>query len=273
MSFFKVFLGSLSIGAFAVAMTGCGKEDDSGASGDDTSTGGGTEVVAFDIEGTAIDFATQTPAAEGLCVYATDPTEALGGGDLIILSDSTVGAGGAFTLTGITTESAFGLLILVQDCANEGTVMPSATGVAAEDYAALGDGDLLGGRSAYVLSADFQAGIDQSVAAAGGSSDILSEGALLGFVFDPSGVPVSGATVDCEGCAPIYYADTESADGLFTNAKTGVNASTDALANGLWVVPGAPIASYTCDDGANTYEPLLIGSQPGIAVFVAFYAL
>jgi len=274
MSFSKFLLGSLAV--TSLVLTGCGKDD-----GDTGSTDGGTTpaddtsvgAASFSIEGTALDFAAQAPAAEGLCVYATDPTDALGGGDLIILSSSTVGAGGAFNLEGVVTESVLGLLILVQDCNNEGTVMPSATGVAAEDYESLADGDVVAGRNAYVLSADFQAGIDQSVAAAGGSSDIGTEGALLGFVFDASGTPVSGATVDCGGCADIYYGDADSADGLFTSAKTGINASTDATASGLWVVPGGPVSSYTCEDGANSYDSLLVGSQPGIAVFVAFYAL
>ncbi len=279
MSFSRVYLGVFGLGLL-LGVVGCGKEAGDtglGGGGTDGGTDGGTGgtggAVAFSIEGTALDFAAQAPAAEGLCVYAADPTDSLGGGDLILLAETTVGAGGAFTLEGVSTESVLGLLLLVQDCAGEGTVMPSATGIALEDYEGLGDGDVLGGRSAYVVSADFQAGIDLSVSAAtGGASDIGSDGALIGFVFDSSGTPVSGATVDCGGCADIFYADPNDADGLFTDTKTGVNTSTDAMTKALWVVPGAPITQYTCEDGVNSYEPLLVGSQPGVAVFVAFYA-
>lgn len=265
-------------------LTACSGGGDTGGAGDGGSTDGGstdggtsdggTGDSGITIAGTAADLVTGAAAAEGLCIYAADPTAAITGGELTIIASAETVAGGAYTLSNVSTSSQVGLLILAQDC-GKGTiaVMPTATGISASSYSSLADGDTLSDVTSYVVDSTLQAGIDASLAAAGYTGSIAKQGALLGFVFDTGGTPLSGVTVTGTGSGTTtYYADSDSSDGLFTNASVGVNSTTDATANAMFVIPAAPIWSYTADDGgAHKFASVLAGSQPGYAVVVAFY--
>lgn len=234
----------------------------------DTTGGGG-----FNVEGIVVDAATQAPGGEGLCAALVDPTPALGGGEPLTLSTTTIGAGGAFTFTEVSTTSAVGILVDVRDCASEGTVYPSATGIPASAYQGLGDGDTLPGITAFSIDATLAAGVAASATGAGYTGDILADGMMFGFVLDSGGAPISGATVECVGgaCNPTYYMDTNPKDGLFTGGE-GLNASTDAAAGAVFVIGAAPIGNYHADDGgAHTFTDQLNGSNPGIATITAFY--
>ncbi len=95
-------------------------------------------------------------------------------------------------------------------------------------------------------------------------------------MLDSTGTALEGATVVCEGtgCDGIntYYGDTEPSDGgMFASTTTGVNAGTSALAGGLFLIPGAPISNYQTAAEGYDFDSLLAGSQPGYAVFVAFF--
>jgi hypothetical protein len=253
--------------------TGDGGTTDGGTTDGGTSDGGTTDG-GITITGTANDLVTGAAAAEGLCIYAADPTAAITGGELTIIASGITDASGAWSLSNVSTSSQVGLLMLAQDC-GKGTlaVMPTATGISSSSYSGLADGDTLADVTSYVVDSTLQAGIDASLAAAQYSGSIATEGALLGFVFDTGGTPLSGVTVTGTGSGTTtYYADADSTDGLFTSATTGVNSSTDAYANAMFVIPAAPIWSYTAEDGgAHTFASVLAGSQPGYAVVVAFY--
>jgi hypothetical protein len=283
----KLFL-SLAL----VVFTGCSKDDttdatDSGST-DSGSTDSGivstdtgeTQPTGFSMSGVALDLATLTPAPEGLCIAAADPTKALGGGDLEILAGSQIGADGAFLIEGVTTTSAVGLFMVVQDCegAEEMTVMPTATGVAPSSYGELGDGDSLEGLTMLSISAQAAQGMDASLQGVGYNGDsVTTTGLMAGFVRDAEGTPIAGATVSCtdgngDPCAPVFYADADPSDGgLFANS-TGVNAGTVAEANGLFVVPGAPIFTYSATADGHAFQDQLFGSVPGLATFMTFFA-
>ena len=260
-------------------LTACSGGGDTGGTADGGTTDGGTTDGGttdggITITGTAKDLVSGAAASEGLCIYAADPTAAITGGELTIIAASETVAGGTYTLANVDTSSQVGLLILVQDC-GKGTfaVMPTATGISSSSYASLADGDTLADVTSYLVDGTLQAGIDASLTAAGHSGSIATDGALLGFVFDTSGTPLAGVTVSGTGSGTTtYYADADSADGLFTSSTTGVNTTTDAAANSMFVIPAAPIWSYTADDGGDhTFASVLAGSQPGYAVVVAFY--
>jgi hypothetical protein len=270
-----VMLSGLMLGLFA-----CTKADDTDTNETDTNTDTDTSDTdtsadGFSVSGNAIDLASQSPAASGLCVDVADPTAALGGGEIDILASSTVGAGGAYAVAGVTTTSSVGLFVIVHDCGAEGTVIPSATGIAAADYQSLGDGDAITGKTAYSVSATMAAGVDASLAALGHAGKIEEEGAMFGFVRGSDGTtPIGGATVSATG-ATVFYADalTDAANGGLFASTAGVNTKTDATAGAMVVIPAAPIATYKADDGgAHTFGTLLAGSQVGLITFVAWYA-
>ena len=151
------------------------------------------------MSGTAIDLGTLTPAAEGLCILAADPTPALGGGDLDVLAGGQIGADGQFTIEGVTTTSTVGLFMVIQDCdgAPEVTVMPTATGVSPASYAELGDGDALDGLTMLSIDNSLTEGVDASLAGVGYAGSIVTDGMMAGFVQDSA-----GAAIDVQRPAP-----------------------------------------------------------------------
>ena len=259
-----------------LALVACTDSDDTGG-GDDGGDGGTTDGGGGDalitISGTAVDFATRAFAHEGLCIHAADPTAAVTGGDFEVLVSGTVGADGSFSLADVPTTSTVGLMLLIADCAKEGTVMPSATGIAAEDYQDLANGASLSDRIAYSVDVPTASGMDMSLAAVGSANTVTVDGALVGTVIDSAGAPIGGATVTGEGSgATAYYFDGDIADGLFSTAGAP-NTSTSVATGGLFCIPAAPVWSYIAEDGGNhTFEPLLAGSQPGYILFVRFIA-
>ena len=239
-----------------LSLTACGgREKDTGGTdtgGTDTSETGDTgdtdtgdtdtgTVTGFTVSGTLIDLSIGAPlSGTGLSVAVADPTPALAGGEMEILATGTV----------------------------------DAAGVSSAAYAGLGDGDVLSGVSAYVVTSTLATGVNGSIAAVGGSHDIVTEGALFGFVFDVTGTPVAGAQAGCSGCGTpdFYYADHDPTDGLFSTGMSA-NTGTDPLANAMFVVPGAPIASYFADDGGtHDFVSQLGGSLPGFAAFISINA-
>ena len=257
----------------SLAVVACPTDDDDPVGDDDDDD----DDAGFMIQGTAVDFLAQTPVAEGLCMELLDPTDvALGlAEEPELLTTTTVGADGAYTFTDVVTDSTTGLLQVVQDCDGDAsTVLPTATGIAADDYA---DGEDLADYTALSIDAAFEAGIDGSLTAVGHTGDAIRDsGMMIGFTLDPStdpATPVGGVTVTCTfgDCGTTYYMDADSADGLFSTGLD-VNASTDATAGAVYVVPAAPIANWAADDGGtNEWIDQLGGSQTGYAVIIPLY--
>ena len=233
-----------------ISLAACGgKDDETGDTSvvtDDTSVvtdDTGTAVDAsFSLSGNAIDMQMMAAvSSEALCMTIADPTDAIAGGALIVLTETTIEAvTGAWATDLFETSSAVGLFMIVSDCDGTSTVVfPTATGFNSYDDA--GDGEDIGGLTAISINMMAAGGMDQSFAAAGSSMTLSANGAMAGFVFDSMGIPVGGATVCGADCADTLYFDTAMADGLFTTTGVGVNMETDATANGAFVVPGASV--------------------------------
>lgn len=210
-----------------------------------------------------------TPAPEGLCARAVEPTEALDGGELTLLGESTVGADGSFTITDVNLDDApLAIFVVLTDCDNSGTIaFPAGTGIASDSYADNVAGDTLT-RDSFWVSAQSQAGINQSLVTAG-SDKSASDGLVLMFVTDAQNNPLPGATVSCagDGCDDLeaYYLDTDPEDGLFTTAGEGGLVVNEATVAGLAVIPAGPVANYTANAEGQTFSSSLFGSIPGLA--------
>jgi hypothetical protein len=253
----------------SVLSLGCGDDDPS----DDTNTDDtDTDIpeTTITINGTAVDLASQVPAAEGLCAAIIDPTPAVTGGDAITVVETTVGAGGAFTAEKIPTTPPFGMFAQVGDCEGaEATVWTSLTGMLAPQYQNLNDGDSLD-VTAFSISLEMLAGIEASLDAVGEDRSAQEAGAMVGWVFDSAGNPIAGATVSCgDDCGPFYYFDQDSADGLFSTAGAA-NAATDA--SGMLIMLDPPTANYAAAADGYEFDGFLFGGNPGFATFAAFYA-
>jgi hypothetical protein len=225
----------------------------------------------YALEGTARDVETGEAPPEGLCASAIDPAPAVSGGDPVVLATAPA-ADGMFSVGGITDNPSLGVFLGIDDCADSGAdvVINAATGIAVEEIAGKGTGDVVGGIDAVFVTHELEG---RWAADLGWPGELGADGFLAGFVVDATGAPVSGASVDCQGCADDYYLDGNPSDGLFGDGTT-FNDTTDAAADALFFIPAAPIFNYTCSDGgAHTWNPTLFGSVPGIGAFIQFDAL
>lgn len=238
------------------ACSGDDKTDDSaGETGDSAATG-------FNVEGTALGLLSGAAATEGLCVDVADPTAAIAGEEVEILASSTVGADGAYAVTGVETESVLGLLVVVVDCAGSGpTVLPTATGIKYAEYKDLQGGATISDFTIYSIDGASQTAFQAGLASAGYTGDLSVDGALVGFVIDEAGAGIAGATVGSSLSDTTYYM---AADYSFNT--TGTSAET----RGLFIIPDAPISTYEATAAGYTFESVLSGSQPGYAVLSRF---
>ena len=253
-------------------------EGGSGEGGDDTApvvTTCGEDVdrsAGFTVEGPTSSAADGSLAAEGLCVQAVDPGPALTGGEPTVIASSQVCADGSYVVGPIDTAPTVGMFVMIDDCDGaKDTLMKSATGIAPEQYADLGPGDTLT-IEAIFATREWVSVEQADLERVGWSGDLAASGYMAGIVEDATPAPVSGATVGCSGCATVFYEDASADDGIY-GADTSANASTLAEAGGLFMIPGAPIFTYTCEDGGtHTWGSKLLGSLPEYAVYTRFTA-
>ncbi len=101
---------------------------------------------------------------------------------------------------------------------------------------------------------------------------LVADGALLAFVILEDSTPVQGATLTCTTCgASYFYFDNDRPNSGYFETDGTLNASTNAMTNGMVLVPAAPIYQYTADDGgAHTFETRTLGSQPGSILVASF---
>jgi hypothetical protein len=259
--------------ALASALSlGCNGETDDDST-DDTDTDTDTDIpeTLITIAGTAIDIASQSPAAEGLCAAIIDPTAAVTGGDAETIGGTVIGANGAFSVDDIPITAPFGLFTAISDCegTTEPTVWTSMTGILNPSYSGLNDGDTLDVTAASV-SVEMLTGIEASLVDVGATETAAIAGAMIAWVRDSAGNPIAGATVACEGCGTFYYFDQDIDGGLFASTTTGVNAATDA--SGMLLLLSAPTSTYTPTADGYTFSGLLFGGAEGVATFVEFVA-
>jgi hypothetical protein len=262
--------------ALASALSlGCNNdsEDETDTDTDETDTDTDIQETTITLNGTGIDIATQSPVAEGLCVDIIDPTNAVTGGDSEILASTTIGADGSFSVDGITTKPPFGMFVSIADCADatEATVWASLTGLLAPSYKNLNNGDTLDVTAASV-NVGLLAGIEDSLTAAGATEKAAEAGAMIAYVNDADGNPITGGTVSCDGCGTFYYFDADPSDGLFTNATTGINTATDAAAGGMVLLLAPGTSTYQAAADGLEFDGLLFGGSPGVATFAQFNA-
>lgn len=260
--------------ALGVALlAGCPSDDDeTDTETDDTEDTDTVEPPIVSVTGGTSEIFSGAAAAEGLCVHALDPSPSLADpeNEPNILASTTVAADGTYTLEGIDVREALaGMFILVTDCADEGTVFPTATGIAASTYENAVAGDQYE-RNALFLSATTAAGFDASLQGVG-STKSLSDGAVLGFVLDASGTPVADATLDCSTCgdAEIYYVDADPTTGGLLAGAEGLNTATQA-GLGLTFVPAGPVGNYEVTHASLNIAGGLFGSIKGIVSVTAW---
>lgn len=232
--------------------------------------------AGINIAGVAVDAQTGAPLDKlktPLCMTAIDPTGAVTGGEPEPMAASQMCEDGSFIIPGIEEIPTIGVMVQVDDCGKDDTVMTTVTGVRAGDFAGMEAGDTLEDLTAYSVSAGYRDELETELSAFGYKGELAKDGFLGGFVRDSAGEPVGGAEVTCGSCGdrPTYYADAEPKDGLFGNG--GANTSTVADAGSFFIIPKARITTYTCEDGGDhTWEARLYGSLPGYGVFINFLA-
>jgi hypothetical protein len=249
------------------------------------------------------------PMGEGLCVSIADPGPVVTGtGDLSILGTGLTDATGSFSVADVTVideagapVSSLGLVTVVSDCpggddpVDDGdtamdtgdtgeeeppaptasTMYPSGTGISSDDYLAAADGDTLSVNT-FGISNTYMTLIDTGLVLAGHSTTFdgfSAAGGIYGWLNDTDNNPIAGGSVTCSGDCPAFYqVDTPGGAGLFANVEpSGIETATETGSAGVFVMPGAPVTTYTAAAEGYTFEPATLGSLPGLALIVALY--
>jgi len=228
----------------------------------------------FSVEGVAWNYGQFDWAEAGKCIHVTDPTPVLAGSPPLVLSSASIAAGGAFRVNDVETVAEMGLFLTVDDCDDSSTGIRTATGIGSLEYEGLGDGDTLGKQLVLVIDAATAAGFDQSLDLVGYTGDALATtGGIFGFVVDPAGVHLDGATVGCENSSPscptVYYMDSDATDGLF-GAGGAANTSTQGAAEAVFLIPDADLTTYAASHADFTFSPEFFGHIEGVVTVLKF---
>lgn len=247
------------------------------------------EITGWTIQGVALDLETLTPAAaaDGLCATAIDPSPVLAGQPPNDIASGQVCDDGAFAIYNLGDAPAVGMFVVIDDCkpdaadtaaVEQDTVLQSANGVKSSDVAGLGPGDVYvmdsvtGKGDLTYLTRTYQPTLEAQLIGYSGSLD--TDGFLGGRLLDASLAPVVGASIDCSTCSLLTasYQDADDTDGLFETGGAP-NTATTADGDGRYFLPGAGVSTYEIEDGGtHSWEPTLLGSLPGYAVFSNFIA-
>ena len=253
--------------AVALCMTAActdGKDAATDSGGDSAGADSNAAEALYTINGLAITFGPeQSPAAEGLCVEAVDPSKVLEGGEAEVVSEATVGAGGAYTLTDVPRRDQ-PAVVVIRDCEGAAsTVYPTGSPVLPFDFQTITDGQVLDDvRSVSVTNTTLGA-FEAGLALAGYTGDLPAEGFALGAIWDDAQQPISGAQLTCGGCG-VYYADADPSDGPFT---TGGVKNTATSGPALWLIPAAPPVEYGVTAEGYTFPKVTFAAPPGGALF------
>lgn len=247
------------------------------------------EITGWTIQGVALDLETLTPAAaaDGLCATAIDPSPVLAGQPPNDIASGQVCDDGAFAIYNLGEAPAVGMFVVIDDCkpgegdtasAEQDDVLQSANGVKSSDVAGLGAGDVYvmdsvtGKGDLTYLTRTYQPTLEAQLVNYSGSLD--TDGFLGGRLLAADLTPVAGATIDCSTCGELTasYQDGDDTDGLFETGGAA-NTATTSDGDGRYFLPGAGVSTYEVSDGGtHTWEPTLLGSLPGYAVFSNFIA-
>jgi hypothetical protein len=230
--------------------------------------------AGFSVAGVAWNYGQFDWAKEGRCIHVTDPTPVLYGGLPLVLSSAKIAAGGAFRVNNVETVAEWGLFLTVDDCDESSTGVRTATGVGYSHYENLGPGDTLGNQLVLIVDDATVSKFDEDLRLIGYTGDPLTTtGAIMGFVVGEEGDPLGGATVFCKdspsGCAPVYYMDTDSSDGLFGSGSVPNNA-TEAAAEALFLIPNAPVANYSATLAEFSFASILFGHTESVISVLQF---
>ena len=229
----------------------------------------------FWIDGTAVSLPDQEPVDDAsLCVSLVDPTPVVDetGGLDYLDRDVPVSTDGSFTFELVATSSIIGLVVITHPCPDASGWAPLGTGISSDLVASLDYGDELTGVTAYALTTSERDAWQEDLDLAQVDADLESDGFLAGVVLDGTdpdqASPVGGATVVAEDHdVDVFYGDDDLSDGRFTTG-TDLNGSTDAATLLGFLIPGAPIGTYTASDGQHEYASILAGTTEGVSMFL-----
>ena len=227
------------------------------------------------------------PSFEGLCADLVDASALLEAGEPDVLATTTVQSNGEVSWFDVTNPADLPLALSVRDCDTANTTVFTSSTLVPGSH----PGDLV----AWVVTMEVLSRFQDGVELAGYTGDPLrAAGLFFGFVREDSAteMPIRDAVVSCTagaGCQPsnVFYLDPSPAtpeqsatdQGVFTsgtlaNGDIVKNAETSSQAGAAFLVPAAPVADYTADDGgAHGFGVVRAGADPdgGSAVLGVIY--
>jgi len=222
----------------------------------------------FSVQGITWNFGDFNWAEVGLCLSVVEPDSVLLGGAPVTKGISKIQTAGAFSVSGVSSESVLGLYMVAEDCDGVGDVVPTATGIPPFEFEELVSGDTLNNRLTLVIDRDLAAIIDDELSQTQG---VESLGAMFGFVQDTNGEYIDGATIICESteCPDVFYFDSDHSDGMFSTDGF-LNTSTDSSAESAFIAPSSPLQNYAAESEGFQFRSEFFGSSPGMITVIVF---
>ena len=186
-----------------------------------------------------------------------DPEPRALGGSATSIAATTTGTDGRFTFADLPVPATVGWVLVVDDCGDTRTWVPTGTVL---------PGEVVGGRGAsdtievvaWLVPTAVRDRIDAELEASGSGSFIGEGGGMVGHSLTEAGTPHHESWVRGPNATQLWYAQAGSDWALYEK--------TDAAAGALWVAPDAEdvYGVWVARVAEGQFAPLMAGGLPGV---------
>ncbi len=209
------------------------------------------------INGTVRSFSTGEAVEKSLCVSLYDPSTILPEGAPTLLTSTTTDSRGTFQLSGLPTPHTLGWVLVVDDCGDTTTYLPTGTPL---------PGEWVGGRAASdtltvdasLVPTSTRDQIDAGLRESRSGSFLGDDGGMIGHVVDTDGTRLHESWVRGPNATQLWYARPDGSFVLYEN--------THEDADSLWVAPDAEdvYGVFVTRVAGKQFRAETLGGFPGV---------
>ena len=210
------------------------------------------------LSGRVLSFPTGGPTDAGLCLSLMDPSDRALDGEATVVASATTTAGGEFSLTGLPVAPSVGWILVVDDCSDTSTWVPTGTILPGELVGGRGSGDPVTNVNAWLFATADRDRIDSDLVSSGSDSILGDGGGLLGRSLNSAGQPNHESWVRGPNATQLWYPQRDGTYTLYDH--------TDSEAGGFYVAPDAEdvYGVFVTRVSGLQFRPLMAGGLPGV---------
>ncbi len=210
------------------------------------------------LSGQVVLFPDEAATDAGLCVTLMDPSDRALDGEATEVTSTTSTSGGAYTFSALPTPPTVGWVLVVDDCGDTRTWVPTGTLLPGDQVGGRGRSEPLSGVRAWLVSTAERDRIDEGLVESGSGSILGDGGGLIGRSLDSSGAPNNESWVRGPNATQLWYPQSDGTYTLYDN--------TDEAAGGIYVAPDAEdvFGVFVTRVSGAQFQPLMAGGLPGV---------